>query len=140
MQDFQSYIMPILWLLAGILGLWKQLSDLRNGDKTVDGSVAGEISQAWERLNEPLLKRIDELQKKMETMEKREAQHLRLIGELVRGAKIHFEQLENAKIQSAWIIPDDLRPLFEQIANAQVIESVTTPNSKHSNRSGLSRK
>lgn len=136
----QDYTMPLLWLLAGLLGLWKQISDIRNNGKTTDGSVAGEISQAWKTLNEPLLKRLDELQRKVEQMELRETQHLRLIGELVRGAKIHLEQLEEAKIRSAWIIPDDLRVLFEQIINAQIAESITTPVGKRGNHSGLGRK
>lgn len=136
----QDILAPLLWLITAILLIWKQIADIRNNNKGTDGSVANEVSQAWEKFNEPLLKEMGELRDRIEKMELRETQHLRLIGELVRGAKIHFGQLDAARIQSAWVIPDDLKPLFDQVANTQIAESVTIPISKRNNRSGFSRK
>jgi hypothetical protein len=128
----QDFIMPFLWLLVGILGLWKQLSDLRNNDKSTDGGVAGEISAAWERLNKPLLERIDALSVEVQTMKSERERHLRFIGELIRGAKIHLDQLEGVNVKSRWQPSDELMPLFQEILNAQAVgdETPTQPDNR----------
>lgn len=108
------------------------------GSRVASGQVANQVSEAWERLNKPLETRINELMAEIETMRIEREKNLRFIGELIRGMKIHFDQFERNGIKSEWQPSDELKPLFDEILNAQATQDRTpTQPEKSQKRGGL---
>jgi len=79
----------------------------RGQRKMVDGQVANQVSEAWQRLNKPLEERIDEL---IEEQEKARS----LLVECARGIQILINQLETRGIPVEWIPPQEMTLLLER--------------------------